>query len=380
MRFATGDIGPEVTEIQTLLNLLGAEVPITGVYDPPTVSAVKSWQSTLGLPVTGVWDDQTNLETAETFEVADGGTVHPPMIVPVAEQANSSADLDTILDRFSGTPEQRNALATLADVLTRYDLDSLIEWAWGRIVDGAEANEILVELREQPAFKQRFRMIQAVADSPLDLQPMSPADVIRYETEIRQTMRAAGFPPGFYDDPDDFVTMAANGLGTQEVQDRIQAVYDRVANADQVVRDQFATYFGIQGDVALAMLVVDPERSRAELDRMVAQSRIGASAKRVGIGLVQGIAEQIVGAEISEPEARAAFGRLDLNRDLFTETVTEDTDLEVETEGVQAELSLAPGVARMIEQRRLRRNARQQPGGGGAVTDTGVLGFGSATR
>lgn len=60
--------GDDVLQIQHLLNKAGVNVNMTGIYDPKTFEAVKQFQSSVGLPVTGSISD-------ETFKILDGSKV-----------------------------------------------------------------------------------------------------------------------------------------------------------------------------------------------------------------------------------------------------------------------------------------------------------------
>src|SRR5437867_2701415 len=95
-----------------------------------------------------------------------------------------------------------DAFASLKDLLDRYGLPSLTDWAWQQLVGGKSEAEITLSLYDQPAFQQRFPAIAARRASGLNA--ITPAEYVSYETQARQMFQAAGFPPSFYDQPDDF--------------------------------------------------------------------------------------------------------------------------------------------------------------------------------
>lgn len=274
------------------------------------------------------------------------------------------------------TSAQRDALAIIKSVLADYGLESLADWAWQQLVGGLSMNEILISLRERPEFRQRFRAIDEVREA--GLPPVSPAEVVAYERQAREMMRANGLPEGFYDDPDDFVNWMKNGVALPELQQRIDLYRARVNEIPAEDRAEWNRLYGYTDGDMLAM-EMDPEKAVPAIERRLAASRTAGAAVRSGFGsLSQTEAERLAELGVSQQQAEQGFGTLVRGRELFDalpgsreSSIGRDEQMSAVFGGDEKALS-------EIERRARRRAASFEGGGSFATSREGFAGLGTA--
>lgn len=276
----------------------------------------------------------------------------------------------------TGTAEQRDALAYVRRILTDYGLpDSLATWAWQKIVSGAPAEQVALDLRDTPEFQQRFPAIPA--REAAGLPPLSPAEYVAYEQAAGQLFRAAGLPPGFYDDPSDFTDLLAKDVSVAELNDRISTEgFQKVVGAPPEVRDAFQEFFGVQGDSALAAFFLDPDRAAPVLRRMATEADIaGRAALAGGLNVTADRARELAEIGVTGLQAQQAAANVAEQSALFSESVSEGDDLTAEREGLNAAFGLSEAAS--LRRRQQQRTAAFSGGGGAAASGEGVRGLGS---
>lgn len=304
---------------------------------------------------------------------------------------NTVISLDVRLGFYDGGPADMDAIeseddqegadnmsahAMIREVLEQYGLGGLSDWAWGMLQNNRSYAEIMLDLRNQPLFKERFKAIDIRRANGLN--PVSPETIIEYENTARDLMRSSGLPGGFYDQPDDFAQLIGKGVSLQSVQDRVQQTWDRVVNAPPEVRDAWATIYGAKSDQALAAFIFDPDNSEVKLREMARTSVAGGAMRTFGLGLDATAAARVAGFDLEDSVVRSGFGQLAQLRAVFEETRGErnSKDLDAMREGVNAIFDAGEGQAD-IERRVLSRRSELGGGGGALLSNTGLSGAGT---
>lgn len=272
--------------------------------------------------------------------------------------------------------EATSAAAYLEDLLRRYGLESLVDWAKNELATGAEDVVVLQHLRERPEFQVRFKVIfdrQAAG-----LPPVSPAEVIEYEKAATQLMSAYGLPKGYYDTPEDFQALLFKDVSPLELQTRLQSGYTRVLMAPPEVRQAFTDFFGPEGDGALASFFLDPDKAQPILEQNLAMAIASGTGTRYGLAVDYGMAESLARKGVSEQDLDMGMKSLVNQSPIFEENYAETEDLSINREGLAATFSLDPASSGKITKRIGERQAKAAGTGGPAMTQRGVIGTGKA--
>ncbi len=215
---------------------------------------------------------------------------------------------------------RNTAISQVEEILRRYGLESLAQWAMNQIIEGSSSEQIVQSLREQPAYLERFQAIKLREDA--GLPAMSEAEVIEYEERSRELMRFYGLPVGFYDSHTDFADMIGKDVGIPELESRITIARNAAQNAPTGVQNQLAEMYGV--DVGgLTAFYLDPDKALPILERQYTAAEIKAEAAdfRVATGaeyeLGTQAAEDLVREGIDKEAAAEAFGTLEEGSELL---------------------------------------------------------------
>lgn len=284
---------------------------------------------------------------------------------------------------FSTTFEGISAKGTLAATLAQYGLPtSLADTLWNNwyVNEGRPLQQILIDIRTTPEFRQRFPGIAALEERRNRGEAVMVPTVEQYqqlETGLASVLRDAGLPSGFYDEPSDFAKWIGGSTSPKEVQDRIDFARNLAFSAPVEVRQNLDRVYGIEEGELIAW-ALDPDRVMPELQKKVNAAVAGGMAQRSGFGLLtQSEMEQLAGSGVSAA-TESRFGELaQMGQGLFEETIEErqaGSDLGRET---QIGYAAGSGAAVAdIESRRRSRQAQFQGGGGAATGGGGRTGLG----
>lgn len=260
-------------------------------------------------------------------------------------------------------------------------------WLWQQITSGLDNQAaLLISLEDTQPFKQRYGIItelrqQAAAGKPVHVP--SIAEVREYETSVTTMMRQAGLPAYMYDDVHDVHALMRNGLSPAEVEQRLGQAWERVHSTDPAVRDSYKSFYGVEGDAALAATFLDPTKTMSQLERQSRAAYTAGMGQRMGVGINQAVAERIAG--LPKTEAGIFQDLTTINQmsasGIFQESIGEqaDADLEANTTGLDAVI-FGDGQANAdIQRRSAERQAVNRASAGGAVrTNRGATGVGTS--
>lgn len=177
--------------------------------------------------------------------------------------------------------EDNNAYAILTQMLTEWGLASLAPEVLRLLQEGYTQTQIPVLLQDTDAYKQRFSGNQVRRQKGLAV--LSPAEYLQTERSYRQIMANAGLPEGFYDSPEDFAGFIGGDVSALEVQRRVNEAQDAANRADENTKAVWAE-MGLNPDDMVAW-VLDQERGRDALNRIVRGGRVGGAARGAGVDL-----------------------------------------------------------------------------------------------
>jgi hypothetical protein len=281
-------------------------------------------------------------------------------------------------ENYSGIDYFRSVMAQWG-----LDVDSLISWADEKLRAGESVDKILFDLERRPEFDAAFPEIKARRERALAtgiaLAPIGPAEILQYRTQGKQLMRSFGLPDIFYDENRNFFELIVNDVSLDELNSRLELSANRVVNAPPEVRQTFEDIFGnaYDADRAMYLLFTDPDKALPTLEEMVQTAEAGGAARRLGFGLSRTEMERLAGANLEYDQLLEGFGKLDVTRGLFDETLYE-TDFEVGREGIEAAFGLAGGAQETLTRRGEARRAETMGAAGAGGEERGLTGLGEA--
>lgn len=371
-----------VAWLAQVLSWWGYSPSMSDVYDWTTAEAVAQLQRNYNLAPTGevnadTWTLIDQLQRGIDPRAVTSETVATPPGTDFSARPGGMAPPSTPGAPQPSNPDlNRDALARLGQLLSRYGLEGMTDWVRSKLLAGASEAEIALELYDQDAFKARFPVIEARRQA--GLTPVDVGDVLEYEQRGRELLRQAGITSAAFTSNEYLQGLMGRDVSVAELQSRLNDGLLRVSVAPPEVRAAFGEYFGPNSDAAMASLFLDPDVALPELEKMAMTAYAGGIGDRFGFDVAQGIAREIADTGVSQQGIWQGFAQLDQMNPLFRETIGETRDLTATGEGVGAVFNTQAGAAQTLEQRRLARVNQLQGGGGAAATEGGVVGLGVA--
>ena len=271
-------------------------------------------------PNTTVVTTQSTGTTGSTGSVA----VIPPAVDPeLMKQLEALRAENALLksNQVAATAAQRqSAFDLLRKLATDYDMPTSIA---DRLIDlvanqGYTGTAITLELQNTPEFKERFAGIEAykkafagdIAAGRKAAAP-TPSDYINFEKRYQDVLTRYGL--GELANRDTYAKLIGGDVSVAEMTDRVANVYDRVMNADDVLKQQLTQYFPTFGatDFARTLLTgTTPADMAGQLQRKLAAAEISSEAARAGLTTGVERAQELQAMGISRGIARTGYSRI----------------------------------------------------------------------
>ena len=271
--------------------------------------------------------------------------------------------------------EQRSAYDIIGNVLADYGLTELRDFVHNLVFTRniVDENIIIGELRQQPAYKQRFAGNEARRAAGMNV--LSESEYIRLENTFAQTMRQSGLPKGFYDEKSDFVSLIANDVSPAELASRVQDGYQAVRDADPEVVLEMQRLYGVD-EGSLAAYFLDPEKATPVLLQQARAAQIGGQGVRqAGYQISAAQAEELARAGVSSEQARAGFQAIAGAEELFTALPGQTGEDITQEEAVAGVFATSAAAQQRIRRRTRERQAEFEAGGGFAPQGSQVTGL-----
>jgi hypothetical protein len=266
-----------------------------------------------------------------------------------------------------------SAKGIIEQTLARYGLNTLATWAWNRYLQGDAIEEIMLQMRATPEYKNRFPAMEELSKRGL---AFSEEAYIQYEQSIRNMASQYGFPVEVYGDREYIAELLLSDVSPVEAQRRFQLAAAASFTAPPEYREEAARLYGITAG-EWASLWLEPDRTLPVLERKYAAVAIAGEATMRNLGdLSKEMAVRLAQVGITPEQARQAFGQV--SREL-TVRLPGETEAGL---GASTVAAGALGVGTEAEQlARLRRQriAAFSGGGGFATTQRGTA-VGAANR
>ena len=276
---------------------------------------------------------------------------------------------------MSMTETQQSAFDVIRDLLDTYGLSELADFVGNYIVeqDVIDENVLIGQIRQQPAYQQRFAANEARRAAGLNV--LSEGQYIALENTYRQYLRASGLPTGFYDSNDDFQNLIANDVSPGELAERVNQGYEAIRFADPEVISQMQELYGV-GEGELAAYFLDPERATPTLLRQARSAQIaGTFVQQADMQLTQAQALQLEAAGVSPEQARAGAQAITGAQELFAALPGQTGEAITQEEQIAGVFGTSAAAQQRIRQRTRERQAEFEAGGGFAAQGSQVTGL-----
>jgi hypothetical protein len=263
-----------------------------------------------------------------------------------------------------------SAKAILQGTLDQYGLGALADFAWSEYLAGASMEQIMLDIRDRPEYKQRFPAMEQLASSG---EAITEAAYIDYEKTVRGLLQQYGITPGLYDTPEGIADLLTNRVSASEVNSRLQLAAANAYSAPAEVRDAFFSEYGGQpGD--LVSYYLDPDRAAPLIQQQWQAARVMGAATQERLSLQRAEAERLAANGVTFEQARAGFGQVRSLAPLTTgpgERIDQSELIDATFGGADAAKKLA----------RVQNSRRAAFAGGGSAAETqqGVSGLGGAS-
>lgn len=260
----------------------------------------------------------------------------------------------------------QNAKEILRRGLKNYGLDALTDSVWMMVKDETILNpndpdEIGRAVADTPEYAARFPGNIALRNA--GKPERSVTEYIQLEQAYASTLQGNGLPSGFYDSADDFSKFIVGNVSPAQLQERIDAGYNAVANSNPQVVAQMKELYGVD-EGGLVSYFIDPVRATPIIRRQARAAQIAAEASRqAGIQLGVGTAEALAREDISPELAQRGFAQIAAEQGLAAPLMAGEEALTTE-EQIGATFGTSAAARQRVETRRRRRQAAFEGGGG----------------
>jgi len=209
------------------------------------------------------------------------------------------------------------------------------------------------------------------------------SNYITLEQELQNDIRDAGFPPGFYDDPQSLAKFIGGEVSRSELKARATAAYTAVKQADVGTIQELRNLYGVtEGELAAYFLdpakAVDSIGKRLtgqDLTRQLQAAQISAQARQqANMGLTAQQAEALANQGVTRETAQAGFATLGDTRELFQAQMAGEQAISQE-EQIAGTFNTNAAARQAIAKRKRSRTAAFEAGGsfaGSQGTQTGL--------
>jgi len=227
-------------------------------------------------------------------------------------------------------------------------------------------------IRDTTQYKTRFKGMELRQKNGYG--PISERDYVLIEKEFEQTLRGNGMPKGFYDTKEDFANFIGNDVRQDELNTRLQQGYRAVMETEPGTKEELKRLYGIN-DSEIAAFLIDPARfQQSEAVKKAEAARRANAAREQGLQLTAAQSEELVARGIGQSTAQKGFQEIGATQELFNPLTAGETAITQE-EQIAGTFGTNAAAAQRIAQRKAKRKAAFEEGGGLAETQQGVTGL-----
>lgn len=196
---------------------------------------------------------------------------------------------------------------------------SLSDWAWERYLETGDAEIVLLELRQQKGFKDRFPAYEQLAKEG---RALTPDQYVQYERTYFALLQQYGVPDGIFDDRDHVASLLLSDVSATEVSERLALNAQATLTAPQEVRDSLEEMYGL-GPNDLLAYYLDPDEALPKIQQQYTAAQIRGAVVQRDFTLSRQDAERYAALGYTYEQAREASEVADVTRGLTGAGVSE---------------------------------------------------------
>jgi hypothetical protein len=187
-----------------------------------------------------------------------------------------------------------------------------------QINQGYTEQSVQVAMRDLPEFKERFagmdkynKNFAADIAAGRKAQVVDPFTYLELEKDYQEVLTRYGL--GDMANTNTYAELIGNDVSVKEATDRVANVFDKINNADQLLKTQLQTYFPTLGttDFAKALLTgKNPDDMAKQLERKYKRAEISSEMTRFNLQPSQTIATDLETLGVTREAARTGFGKV----------------------------------------------------------------------
>ena len=228
----------------------------------------------------------------------------------------------------------------LTELLKRYGLTSLTNWASQAIIGGLSPEEIELQLRDRPEFKSRFAGMFTL--EALGQPPISVDEYLAYET----TAHALAAMWGVHLNKDEVDGLIGGQVSNVELQKRFDLAAEALYESPPETIAELQRMGGANPG-QLIKFFMDPKKELGVMQSQFRQATLAGIALRTGYGqLTQLQAQRLADVGLTREGAQEGFGQLVEMRELFDpidvteEKITQESQVEFLAGDIEAGLDI----------------------------------------
>jgi hypothetical protein len=317
-------------------------------FKPPTPGSGRTWKSSDGkyeFETEGAFIDYEKILAEEKSEAAAEKALTAKLETQTLRAKTNAREF------LLGTLRQYFASAEDAGFVT--DLEKIID---DYIRQDYDAETISVLLPQTEPYKKRFSGNQPLIAA--GMAPLSPAEYLKAESQYTEILKR--YDLNDLARRDTFATLIGGQVSAVELTDRVVNVYDRIRNADPLLRAEIDRVEelsrGQLTDADFAKALLTGSEGSNELKRKISTAEISAEARTRGLDVSR--AEQLQQLGVTRAQARTGFEQIRLTQPRLTQLSEIYTGETPEATGLQTELEAEQFQGLQSERR--RRLAEQE--------------------
>lgn len=186
---------------------------------------------------------------------------------------------------------RETARASLESLLKQYGLESLFPTLNSLLAEYGGNNTIIMsQLREEPAYKERFKGIEYRINN--GYAAIDEATYIGLENDYKKIMRNYGLSDSFYTQ-DRLAELIGGDVSELEVESRIATGQRMLESSNQQVISELREYYPELGDGDLLSYLLDPKQGQEVLSQKIRAAQLGGAAELAGFSVGRSQAESL---------------------------------------------------------------------------------------